>query len=534
MTDTQQKLYDLLVKFDRCCRDNGVVYYLGSGSALGAVRHAGFLPWDDDVDLYITRDNYNKLLANKDKFFDNEFVLVNTDEFPRYRNTLVRMVDTNSTVITRVRIVDGTPKGQFLELFILDPMPRDKSTHNDWFKKQWVYTELLSTLYQLANSRNENVDEELYYHYKQRAESEGYDVVLNELSNQLFSVPEAEADQYSLRWGFRNLLYDINWFGEPRYVPFEDIELPVAHCAESILRVEYGDSWMYIPTADEQMTHFNASSMSVAFKEITDCYESELDLDSLYETYTKYKDVIMKDYFAKQEIAKKLIPFKQAQVDCSIELNTKRYPDINKKYLKGDLDTVRAFFKTYYDIQCGTQCLKWRRFIKISDEHLCMALAPILVDGNFSRVKFILSLRERQGELSKDLMVLKNFVESLTKIYSFIDYRDFKNAKSELDRINEIGFLFCDIQFNVQILRLKFMLDDCNEDNILTLVEKLMELLSKYDNAEIKYLIAEAYYKQNDFEAAEKWYLESKKNLRHGFVLIHLNERLKSIEEGKQ
>ena len=51
MKDVQKKLYDLLKKFDKICKDNDVEYYLAGGSALGAVRHKGFLPWDDDVDL---------------------------------------------------------------------------------------------------------------------------------------------------------------------------------------------------------------------------------------------------------------------------------------------------------------------------------------------------------------------------------------------------------------------------------------------------------------------------------------------------
>ena len=61
MKDVQKKLYDLLKKFDKICKDNDVEYYLAGGSALGAVRHKGFLPWDDDVDLFITRNNYIKL-----------------------------------------------------------------------------------------------------------------------------------------------------------------------------------------------------------------------------------------------------------------------------------------------------------------------------------------------------------------------------------------------------------------------------------------------------------------------------------------
>ena len=140
INEGQAKLLSLLEKFDSRCREVGVTYYLGGGTALGAVRHRGFLPWDDDVDLYISRDNYCKLLKCKDRFFDDDFVLVSHDTYHSYRNVLVRIVDTESTAITRARIADNAPKGQFLELFIMDPIPSDKREKEEWLVKLWVYT----------------------------------------------------------------------------------------------------------------------------------------------------------------------------------------------------------------------------------------------------------------------------------------------------------------------------------------------------------------------------------------------------------
>lgn len=52
---------DMLVKFNKFCKENNLTYFLDSGSALGAVRHNGFIPWDDDVDIAMPRDDYNRL-----------------------------------------------------------------------------------------------------------------------------------------------------------------------------------------------------------------------------------------------------------------------------------------------------------------------------------------------------------------------------------------------------------------------------------------------------------------------------------------
>lgn len=57
----QENLFNLVLEIDDICTKYDVEYYLAGGTALGTVRNHRFLPWDDDVDLYITRDNWNKL-----------------------------------------------------------------------------------------------------------------------------------------------------------------------------------------------------------------------------------------------------------------------------------------------------------------------------------------------------------------------------------------------------------------------------------------------------------------------------------------
>ena len=95
----QKKLLELMTAFNDFCKENGVRYSLAYGSLLGAIRHKGFIPWDDDLDIFIDRENYARLLKaltnNQlitlerdtketlwvDKVFFKSFVRSNEDSF---------------------------------------------------------------------------------------------------------------------------------------------------------------------------------------------------------------------------------------------------------------------------------------------------------------------------------------------------------------------------------------------------------------------------------------------------------------------
>lgn len=64
---------DLLLEFDRVCKMHGLRYFLAFGSLLGAIRHQGFIPWDDDMDVVMPRDDYQKLWMYADDFKEPYF-----------------------------------------------------------------------------------------------------------------------------------------------------------------------------------------------------------------------------------------------------------------------------------------------------------------------------------------------------------------------------------------------------------------------------------------------------------------------------
>ena len=75
----QATMLEMLKLVDKICRENDIKYSLCSGTLLGAVRHKGFIPWDDDLDIRMTRDNYDKFLAVWDEIKPEGYALQNKE-----------------------------------------------------------------------------------------------------------------------------------------------------------------------------------------------------------------------------------------------------------------------------------------------------------------------------------------------------------------------------------------------------------------------------------------------------------------------
>lgn len=121
-------LLDLLVEFDRVCKKNDLTYFLDSGTLLGAVRHKGFIPWDDDIDVIMLRSDYEKLCRiATTEFIEPYFWQTNyTDPGSARRHGQLR--NSQTTAILKDEMVGNRPlalfnQGMFLDVFILDEVP---------------------------------------------------------------------------------------------------------------------------------------------------------------------------------------------------------------------------------------------------------------------------------------------------------------------------------------------------------------------------------------------------------------------------
>jgi lipopolysaccharide cholinephosphotransferase len=123
---------DILLFFDKYCKENNLTYYLFAGTLLGAVRHKGFIPWDDDIDVTMPRNDYNKLMS----IFKNEgryklFSMYNNKD---YVYSFAKIVDSN-TVLKEENIPDIEGYGLNIDIFPSDGLPADKTARRKHQRK---------------------------------------------------------------------------------------------------------------------------------------------------------------------------------------------------------------------------------------------------------------------------------------------------------------------------------------------------------------------------------------------------------------
>ena len=284
MNELHENLFKLLIELDTLCRENDIDYFLSGGTALGAIRNQCFLPWDDDIDLFITRENWKKLYElfsnNPDILPENrDLVCIENTKF--YRNPIARYVDTSTTRIYPSQAVAGKTCGDQIEFFILDPIPNVEDGQDEHLKMMDVFFEVLSPYFVVSKFLTVEGFEEhkdLVFKYYDKIDKEGYSKVIRELYDKGFTYPAEKADTVRLRWGMRNGLYKKRWFEGKRYELLEGHEFPVAGELEHALRNDYGDTWMYIPESLGQVSHnFIIEDLDKPFKDFTDIYLRFID-----------------------------------------------------------------------------------------------------------------------------------------------------------------------------------------------------------------------------------------------------------------
>ena len=251
----QDKMLDILKHFISVCEKYGLKYYLAGGTCIGALRHHGFIPWDDDLDVFMPRPDYEKLWSIMKDNNDGKYVFCRTTDDKNYHHRVIQLVDLNTTFIHERCKDEDIEHGVYIDIIPLDACPDN----------------FISCAVQKVNAIIFSI-----YNIQCMPEYSGgkltgimriiTSLMLNAIKkngtrNKIWNNAERRMTKYDwfkskkcicITASLHELLtpFPIEWLGT-RTVKFEDVTVNIPLKAEDYCRVMYGD-YMKLPAVEKR------------------------------------------------------------------------------------------------------------------------------------------------------------------------------------------------------------------------------------------------------------------------------------------
>lgn len=259
----QLKEADLLRDFAHRLDEQGIKYYLAFGTLLGAVRHQGFIPWDDDVDVFVPRPDYDRLLQNADRVIGDEYLLVYNDEekFPVWFNQFAG-VEAPRVKVLKNRGAHIEAQNVRIDVFPLDGLPEGKWRQKLLFSRLKIlhYLRIIGSIYitsiDFGKKRSflKKVCIWIIFDLK-LGKCFPPHKLMDRMDKIIKKYPYGSSkDVYGLTFDYnwKRLVCPKEWFGEGVEVMFEGSLFHIPADSHNVLTKCYGD-YMTMPPEDKRV-----------------------------------------------------------------------------------------------------------------------------------------------------------------------------------------------------------------------------------------------------------------------------------------
>ena len=258
MEPLQEKCLEMAEYFVQFCKENDLLCYLCGGGAIGTLRHKGFIPWDDDLDFFMPRKDYEKLAQLWPQKADSRYQLSKSNENYLDRNLFITIRDTQTTCIKPYQQDLDIPHG-----LALDVLPLDYYPTNELSRKKQVIAALVYSLFcaQTIPEKHGGImklgsqvllalvpSKKLRYKIWKKAEAEMTKYTKDESDG----ITELCSGPYYMK-----KKYPISSFEDALWLPFEETELPIPIGYDAYLKTAFGD-YMTPPPVEKQVGHHDA------------------------------------------------------------------------------------------------------------------------------------------------------------------------------------------------------------------------------------------------------------------------------------
>ncbi len=248
----------LLDALDRFCSEHDLRYYLTYGTLIGAIRHKGFIPWDDDIDVIMPRTDYELLIRTFNSEYADPSVRVLAHELDKaYYLPIAKLVDT--TTVLKENVDNDYEIGVYLDIFPLDNLSDDLAQARSMVKKGFRYNELLmmkTIVWREGRSLAKNIALVLG---KLLLSFQPISGILEKLDTYCWQNQSRSFSKYvgvmcGISAGDASRVFEREWFERTMPVEFEGKLYPAPTGADALLRQLYGD-YMQLPPENQRASH---------------------------------------------------------------------------------------------------------------------------------------------------------------------------------------------------------------------------------------------------------------------------------------
>lgn len=244
---------EILADLDSACAQNGMQYFAEWGTLLGTVRHCGFIPWDDDMDICMKRKDYNAFTRNVSAYLPENYSIVNYRSNRDFKQMLSRIVSSDHYRFDTeyMHKYSGLPFAMGLDIFPLDFISDDEEYERDREERATLVFGVVNDMakYDLAVAEVEKDLVEIEKECRTKIDR-SRDVLtqLRELLEKIFAeVDEKDAKYitlYPLWMGAHTYRFPVEYYSNSIRMKFENTTIPVPVCYDAVLRLKYGSSYM--------------------------------------------------------------------------------------------------------------------------------------------------------------------------------------------------------------------------------------------------------------------------------------------------
>ena len=248
----QNKELEILLAVHEACKKLGIEYMMQFGTLLGAVRHKGFIPWDDDIDIVMTIDNYDRFIKEAPAVLPDNLIIQHWSTDPNCPNIFAKVRDKNTTFLEKIYVDLDICQGVFIDIFPITRLKEGKrSIKKEKRTRYWfnLRNECLDIAYvnNMANKKRVFIGKLLHavltkgpFKIRDRAK---------------FIAKEENRKRLLDKKGY-NFTYNgpFELYTERALYDFEGHKLYGPKDYDGALRYEFGE-YMTIPPKEKQVTH---------------------------------------------------------------------------------------------------------------------------------------------------------------------------------------------------------------------------------------------------------------------------------------